>query len=241
VFHLVTAAKGAEKYYTLSNNQARTETVEEAAALDDKLIAAWTGHPHLRVIDNSTNFEEKLKRLIAEMQHFLGEPEPYEIERRFLIRYPDVKKLEALPNCRKVEIIQTYLKAKDGDELRIRQRGENGSYIYYKTLKHTVTPLKRVEIEENLTQDEYLQLLMEADPALHQIRKTRYCLTYENQYFKIDVYPFWNDRALMEIELRDEKETVRFPGQVEIIKEVTDDGNYNSRSLAQNGGRIPEA
>ena len=241
VFHLETAAKGAVEFYTTDNNKARTETPEEAAALDDKLIAAWTGHPHLRVIDNSTNFEEKLKRLIAEMQHFLGEPEPYEIERRFLIRYPDVKKLEALPNCRKVEIIQTYLKAKDGDELRIRQRGENGNYIYYKTLKHTVTPLKRVEIEENLTQDEYLQLLMEADPALHQIRKTRYCLTYENQYFKIDIYPFWNDRALMEIELRDEKETVRFPGQLEIIKEVTDDGNYNSRSLAQNGGHIPEA
>ena len=32
VFHLVTAAKGAEKFYTTSNNAARTETVEEAAA-----------------------------------------------------------------------------------------------------------------------------------------------------------------------------------------------------------------
>ena len=40
VFHLVTAAKGAEKYYTLANNAARTETVEEAMALDDQLIAA---------------------------------------------------------------------------------------------------------------------------------------------------------------------------------------------------------
>ena len=49
VYHLVTAAKGAEKYYTLANNQARTETVEEASALDDKLIAAWTGHPHFRI------------------------------------------------------------------------------------------------------------------------------------------------------------------------------------------------
>ena len=48
VFHLVTAAKGAEKFYTTANNVARTETVEQAAALDDKLIAAWTGHPHLR-------------------------------------------------------------------------------------------------------------------------------------------------------------------------------------------------
>ena len=56
VFHLVTAAKGAEEFYTTANNTARTETPEEAAALDDKLIEAWTGHPHLRVIDNSSNF-----------------------------------------------------------------------------------------------------------------------------------------------------------------------------------------
>ena len=59
VFHLVTAAKGAEEFYTTANNTARTETASEAAAVDDKLIAAWTGHPHLRVIDNSTNFEDK--------------------------------------------------------------------------------------------------------------------------------------------------------------------------------------
>ena len=46
VFHLVTAAKGAEEFYTTVNNSARTETVEEAAALDDKLISVSTGHPH---------------------------------------------------------------------------------------------------------------------------------------------------------------------------------------------------
>jgi hypothetical protein len=39
VFHLVTAAKGAEEYYNL-DNEARTETVEQAAALDDKIINA---------------------------------------------------------------------------------------------------------------------------------------------------------------------------------------------------------
>ena len=53
VFHMVTAAKGALEAYTLANNAARTETPEQAADLDDKIIAAWTGHPHLRIIDNS--------------------------------------------------------------------------------------------------------------------------------------------------------------------------------------------
>ena len=80
---------------TFAANAARRETPEQATALDDKLIAAWTGHPHLRVIDNSTNFEDKLKRLLREILPFLGEPEPLEIERKYLIEYPDMKWLAA--------------------------------------------------------------------------------------------------------------------------------------------------
>lgn len=233
VFHLVTAAKGAEKFYTTDNNKARTESVEEAAALDDKLIASWTGHPHLRLIDNSTDFEDKLKRLIIEIRSFLGEPEPMEIERKYLIEYPDIKWLESLPNCRKIDIIQTYLLTKEGDELRVRQRGENGSYIYFKTLKRTVSGASRIEIEERLSQDEYLRLLMEADPDRRPIRKTRYCLTYQNQYFEIDIYPFWNDQAIVEIELHDEDEKIDFPKELKIIREVTEDNSYKNASLAK--------
>ena len=233
VFHLVTAAKGAEKFYTTANNTARTETVEQAAALDDKLIAAWTGHPHLRVIDNATDFEDKLKRLIAEISTFLGEPEPYEIERKFLIEYPDVAELEKLPNCQRVEIIQTYLTAPEGEESRVRQRGIDGNYIYFQTTKKKITDLKRVEVERRLSKDEYLRLLMDADPNCRPIRKTRYCLTYENQYFEIDVYPFWRDKAILEIELANEAAEIRFPKQVKILKEVTEDESYKNASLAR--------
>lgn len=233
VFHMVTAAKGAEKFYTTENNSARTETVEQAAALDDKLIAAWTGHPHLRVIDNSTNFEDKLKRLIAEIRSFLGEPEPMEIERKFLIKYPDIKWLESLPNCRKVDIIQTYLVSGNGDELRVRQRGENGSYICFKTRKRLIDGMKRIELEERLSQEEYMRLLMEADPTKRPIRKTRYCLTWDNQYFEIDVYPFWKDRAVAEIELSDENTPIRFPKELKVIREVTDDPTYKNAALAE--------
>jgi len=233
VFHLVTAAKGAEKFYTTANNAARTETVEQAAALDDKLIAAWTGHPHLRIIDNGTDFEDKLKRLIAEITAFLGEPEPYEIERKFLVEYPDILALEKLPNCQRVEIIQTYLTAPDGEESRVRQRGVDGNYIYFQTTKKKVTGMKRVEVERRLSKDEYLRLLMDADPDCRPIRKTRYCLTYDNQYFEIDVYPFWKDKAIAEIELADEDTEIRFPAQIRVIKEVTEDDAYKNAALAR--------
>ena len=233
VFHLVTAAKGAEEFYTTANNSARTETTEEAAEIDDKLISAWTGHPHLRVIDNSSGFEDKMRRLIAEISSFLGEPEPYEIERKFLIEYPDIKWLESIPNCRRIEIIQTYLKSDKDEEVRVRQRGLEGHYIYYQTIKRKVSELKRVEIERRLSQSEYLRMLMNADTTRRQIRKDRYCLTYDNQYFEIDVFPFWQDRAIAEIELSDENAAITFPKEIKVIREVTDDESYKNASLAK--------
>ena len=233
VFHLVTAAKGAEKFYTTENNTARTETVDQAAALDDILISAWTGHPHLRIIDNATDFDTKMKRLIAEISSFLGEPEPYETERKFLIEYPDVKMLSELPNCQKVEIIQTYLKSAPGEEVRIRQRGANGNYIYFETCKKPVNNLQRIEVERRLSKDEYLTRLMDADPGMRPIRKDRYCLADGNQYFEIDVYPFWTDKAIVEIELRDPDEEIRFPSMLKLIREVTGDEEYFNASLAR--------
>ncbi len=234
VFHLVTAAKGAEKYYTLANNQARTETVEEATALDDKLIASWTGHPHFRVIDNSTGFEEKMLRLIEEITAFLGEPTPMEIERKYLIAHPNLHMLEQLPNCERVDIVQTYLKSSvPGEEVRIRQRGSNGSYIYFMTRKRKISGMKRVEIEERLSQEEYISLMVQADPAFRPIHKERYCLSEQGLYFEIDIYPEWKDKAIMEIELRSEDQEIRFPEGIEVIREVTDDPSYSNHELAR--------
>lgn len=234
VFHLVTAAKGAEKYYTLANNQARTETVEEAAALDDKLISAWAGHPHLRVIDNSTGFEEKMLRLIKEITSFLGEPTPMEIERKYLIARPHLHTLEQMPNCERVDIVQTYLKSEDpAEERRIRQRGSNGSYVYFMTRKRKAEGIRRVEIEERLSQEEYVSLLVEADPAYRPIHKERYCLSENGLYYEIDIYPEWKDKAIMEIELHSEDQEIVFPEEIDVIREVTNDPAYSNHELAR--------
>ena len=233
IFHLVSAAKGKEEVYTLANNVARTESVEDAKKLDDKIISAWTGHPHFRIIDNSTDFEEKLERLLKEISSFLGEPEPLEIERKFLIYYPNIKELENMPNCTKVDITQTYLKSSDDTERRIRARGIDGDYLYYLTEKRKISNLKRIEMERKLTQDEYISLLMESDNKLHTIHKTRYCLSENNQYFEIDIYPEWDNQAIMEIELSSEDETIKIPQFIKIMKEVTDDEAYKNHQMAK--------
>ena len=233
VFHLVTAAKGAEEAYTFANNAARYETVEQAVALDDRIIAAWTGHPHLRVIDNTTAFEEKLERLLHEILTFLGEPKPLGIEHRFLIEYPDVAWLESLPNCRRVEISETYLLSGPNEEVRIRQRGADGHFFYYETVNKPVDGSNRGELEHKLTQKEYLKRLADADPARRPIHKTRYCLVYRGQYFEIDLFPFWPDRVLLEVELSDENASVDLPQPLKVIREVTGDPAYRNAALAE--------
>jgi hypothetical protein len=74
IFHLVTAAEGAERFYSLENNAARTETAEEARALDAQTRNAWIGHPKLFVIDNSTDFEGKLRKLVSTTAQLVGLP-----------------------------------------------------------------------------------------------------------------------------------------------------------------------
>lgn len=233
VFHLVTAADGAEEYYTLENNASRTETPEAARELDKKGIQNWNGHPHLRIVDNSTDFSQKLNRLMAEVYATIGEPVPVEIERKYLIKKPDIDVLSTFVPITTVNIVQTYLKSKNGKEIRIRQRGIEGSYFYYLTEKTELNNMKRIEIEKKISQKEYVDLLNEADTSLNQIVKKRICFVYKSQYFEIDLYDFSKNESIMEIELTDESEEIHFPDFITIIKEVTNDLNYRNRMLAK--------
>lgn len=228
VFHLMTAAKGAKEFYTLANNAARIETVEQAIELDDKILHCWTGHPHFRVIDNSTDFAEKMKRLIAEITSFLGEKTPSGSQRKFLIAYPDIAALERNPQCQRIEIIQTFLKSSGDEVTRLRQRGIDGHFLYYKTVTRGSGD-KRVDTEHRLSQSQYLSLLMDADTSKRQIRKTRYCLMHQGQYYEIDVYPFWSDQAIVGVDSQDE---LHFPPELTVLEEVTGDERYETSGLA---------
>ena len=89
-----------------------------------------------------------------------------------------------------------------------------------------------IETEKRLTRDEYLALLASADPKLKPIRKSRYYLSENNVYFEIDVYPFWQDKAILEIDLNSPDEQVEIPEFLHILSDVTHDRSYDYRTLA---------
>ena len=160
------------------------------------------------------------------------EKTPLEIERKYLIRFPDLKRLEEKPNCEKIEIVQTYLQSKDDTEVRVRMRGKDGRYLFYRTEKRRITDTSRAEVERRITQEEYAVYLADADPLRRPVRKMRYCLTENSRYYEIDVFPEWKKQAILEVELRSENEEVVFPEEVQVIREVTSDRRYLNHALA---------
>lgn len=152
-----------------------------------------------------------------------------EIEHKYLIRMPSSQMLEMLSVS---EIEQIYLKAEKGS-VRIRKRDFGNRTEYTYTVKHRLSDLTRTELEHEISAEEYLSLKRQIDPCRQMIRKKRYLYPFDGMLFEIDVFPFWTDRALMEIELEDEEQLFRLPPAVAIVREVTSDRRYANSSLAQ--------
>ena len=161
---------------------------------------------------------------------------PYEIERKFLIRMPDLRWLSSV--AARDHIVQTYLqKDETGMSERVRCRETSDRTVYTHTKKMRVKVRRRIEIEREIDADEYERLLQRADPKRRSIEKDRYCLRENGLLYEIDVFPFWNDRAFLEIELTDESQAFPWPDGIVCIRELTDDVRYTNSALAL---RIPD-
>ena len=157
---------------------------------------------------------------------------PIEIERKFLIHMPDMEALVKLDNVRIKNIEQTYLLTRDKSTARVRKISEDERISFVKTVKKRISALSHYEDEGEIDREQYEKELKNADPQRSTIVKTRYAFPFCAHTVEIDVYPFWKDRAILEIELADENESFDIPKFIKVIKEVSDDGRYKNTNLA---------
>lgn len=169
----------------------------------------------------------------AEFPYTLFGTSALEIEHKYLIDYPDPDLLEQLPGIRKKELVQTYLSAPAGETRRVRRVCENGAVTYRFTRKVRRSDLCALEEEKELTPQGYEALLTEADLTRHPVEKTRYCLPYQGRTVEIDIYPFWSDRAIAEVEVADAAEAVALPPFLHVFREVSGDKRYKNVNLAR--------
>lgn len=163
------------------------------------------------------------------------EKAPLEIERKYLIRYPDPALLRAQPGCCEVQMEQVYLTASEpGISRRVRRWTENGRTDYHYTEKRRLSAVTREEKEREITQEEFCALRdTQADPACRPIVKTRFRIPYRGQCVEIDLMPFWSHQALAEVELTAEDQPVFLPPYLTVLREVTEDHRYTNRALSK--------
>jgi CYTH domain-containing protein len=160
----------------------------------------------------------------------------YEIERKFLVEFPDVEKLDVR---KRIGIKQTYLS--DGEshsQRRVRRLDENGRVYYTYTEKVFLTPVTREENECTIELEDYKRLLKEAKKEFKPVEKVRYAFNYHDQLFELDTYPFSDKLAIMELELKSAEQEIDFPDNVRVIKDVSADKRYSNSALAS-AGRFP--
>ena len=86
VLHMTTAADGAESFYNLGGNAARSEDVSNAVDLDKRLRSSWMSHPYYFLISNDCkDFDAKIK--IAEncLLKMQGSPTHSHFSRKYLL------------------------------------------------------------------------------------------------------------------------------------------------------------
>lgn len=154
-----------------------------------------------------------------------------ESERKFLIRYPDFSVLEKQEGCKRKEIEQTYLLCDTGS-LRVRKTTQDGKNVYHLNEKRKTLSFSHTEYEKEISEEVYKELLRCRDTTRNTISKTRYVIPYGTHILEIDVYPFWKDRAILEIELQSEGESYSIPPYITVIREVTEDDRYSNKALA---------
>ena len=90
-----------------------------------------------------------------------------EIERKFLVELPDVRRLDVK---RKIGITQTYLNhGKDKTQRRVRRIAENGSITYTYTEKVFISAITREENEYEISREEYDRLLGQSDKSVRPV------------------------------------------------------------------------
>ncbi|KAK2189748.1 hypothetical protein NP493_98g04011 [Ridgeia piscesae] len=257
VIHMVSAANGAELFYCTDTHTTRYEGLEHARDLDRATAQAWVGHPYFDVIDNSTDFDRKVMRMVAAVCNRLDIDAGDRLaldshKRKFLVHSlpPD----SVFPEFQDFIVVHDYLVTPNRQmQARIRRRGQNvrwdqtnccwdmetGNWTYTHTIRRPEINNERPELKMQISAREYKLLLAQRDKDHHTVYKKRRCFLWNNQYFQLDIYdepcvPRCEGLLLLETYTTHlKKDDLQLPTFLEIEREVTHERQYSMYNLTK--------
>ncbi|CAL8084431.1 unnamed protein product [Orchesella dallaii] len=245
IIHMVSAANGAEPFYTTEDHICRTEGIALARELDKKAAQAWVGHPYFDVVDNSSDFESKVCRMIQCVCQKLGIDAKDRLETnakkvKFLVKGPLPDKIHFPSGFQDFTVVHDYLQTNGPKvQARLRKRGQLNHFSYTYTVRRPELQGQVVEVKTTLTQRDYNNMLAQRDPHHVTVFKDRRCFLLNNQYFQLDVYKdpcHERCKGLILLEtystLHGSEVYQRLPSFLDIVQEVTGDPRYSMFNLS---------
>jgi len=219
VYHLVSAAIGAEKFYTNANNEARTETVDEAKELDHKTLEAWLGHPRLHVIDNSTDFETKIARVTKLICVDVGK-EPKVARHKYLVISATI------PSSVSAEVVTVEsIFLSEEKNIRVIKRSQQGSSTY--SVKEYRGQL--LESYEHITAAKFLEYSVKQSAVSCVKKKTNFI--WNHHHYSLQEY----QAGCITLTVGGHHDTSAdhpFPPFIAISKDITDNSKYSCLGMA---------
>ena len=166
-------------------------------------------------------YDERLDELLSD---------EVEIEKKWLIN-PKTIPFD-LSEAVVFQLEQTYINF--SPEMRVRKINDGEQYTF--TLKYDMTSdgIKRNEIDIQITQEEYEELVAKQEG--NSIQKMRYQLLVDGELVAIDLFEGdLEGLAYMEIEFLNMEEATAFATPEWVIADVTDDVRYKNGHLARYG------
>ena len=156
-----------------------------------------------------------------------------EIERKYIIKIPDMEVLREVEEFTESEILQIYLNSPSSVTHRIRRRGFSSGIVYTETKKRRIDKMSAVEEEREISENEFNLLSENIKTGTTPIKKKRYTFLYNGKVFELDVYPEWKSTCILETELSSREEKVDFPSCIAVLEEVTGNPAYSNAGMAR--------
>lgn len=246
VLHMITAADGAEEFYTLENNQARSETPEVARDIDLKLQAAWNGHPNHVIIGNWVqNFDDKVALTCSKICQEVGLENMTLPTQKFVLNSEvDEQKLlgELNLGMERYEETTTFLKESEEGQaswinLRISECGTQ--YMSYSSIttegEGESGQKQKIRTRRSIQGHLYQEYLKNRDEGRLQIKSSVIVFVYKGGSYRVEKFgkiSGFESLSMITVHPQNKTTGLEFPDFIEVGEEVTESDEHCITNLS---------
>ncbi len=173
-------------------------------------------------------------------------------QKRFLVTFSSLNTLRNLPDCQVIDLLDCQEEADEHHEIKTRRVTVDGNQQFFKVEKTMDFGKVTKEVETPITEEQFNQSVDSMYHLYKLVHRTRFAFCNglissgklagldidshigRGMFMMFDTFEFWNGFGILTIRGSEAKDidTLKLPGGLEVVKEITRDKNFTTKVLA---------